>query len=179
MAAFRQGNKQAADGLVEIFYPQLRRLAMLHMKEEKQGHSWQPTLLVNELYLELIKVKALKPPIEGQDEKSAFFSLAAHMMKHLLIHHSRPLSQKAVKIELSESALTGCGIEEVAEIEKMLGRLEAVRPRLRAIVEMKVFEGLTGEEIAARLNCATTTVAREWCFAKHFLQDEMALPEER
>ena len=43
-------------------YPQLRRLASARMKDERAGHSWQATLLVNELYLEIIKIKALKPP---------------------------------------------------------------------------------------------------------------------
>ena len=37
----------------------------------------------------------------------------------------------------------------------------------------RVFEGLTGEEIAARLQCAPATIARDWSFAKRWLQREL------
>ena len=175
MSAFRQGDRQAADELVEIFYPQLRRLANSRMRAEGQGHSWQPTLLVNELYLELIKIKALPAPeTDDEDGRAAFFGLAAHLMRRLLIHHSRPLGAKAVKVELDDSATTP-GVEAVAEIEVALSRLDALRPRLRAIVELKVFEGLTLEEVANRLDCSPATVSREWNFARHWLQKELGV----
>jgi hypothetical protein len=110
MAAFRQGDKEAANELVEMFYPQLRRLASARMKDERAGHSWQATLLVNELYLELIKIKALKPPeTDGGNEKPAFFGLAAHLMRRLLVHHSRPLSAKAVKVPVDDATPDGRG----------------------------------------------------------------------
>ncbi len=175
MGAFRQGDQQAASELVEMFYPQLRRLAGARMRKENAGHSWQATLLVNELYLELVKIKALQSPdSDGGDEKSAFFGLAGHLMRRLLIHHSRPLSAKAVKVELDDNAPMGSGAESVAEVEQALSRLNAIRPRLRAVVELRVFEGLTAEEIALRLECGSATVARDWNFAKHWLQKELA-----
>jgi RNA polymerase sigma factor (TIGR02999 family) len=177
MTAFRRGDKRAADELVEIFYPQLRRLANSRMRKESSGHSWQATLLVNELYLELIKIRALPAPeSDGGDGKAAFFGLAAHLMRRLLIHHARPLHAKAVKVELDYSAATS-GTESVAEIEMALSRLNAIRPRLRAIVELKVFEGMTLDEVALQLGCSSATVTREWYFARHWLQKELALLE--
>jgi hypothetical protein len=59
MSDFRKGDKAAANQLVEVLYPELRRLAASRMRGERAEHSWQPTLLVNELYLALVKVKAL------------------------------------------------------------------------------------------------------------------------
>ncbi|MBI4907561.1 MAG: sigma-70 family RNA polymerase sigma factor [Acidobacteria bacterium] len=176
MAAYRKGDRQAADELVEMFYPQLRRLAASRLRTEPSGHSWQPTLLVNELYLELIKIKALQPPSSdrGGDEKSAFFGLAGLLMKRLLIHHARPLSRKVEKLELGDAIAAIPGFESVAEMETVLSRLEAIRPRLRTVVELRVFESLTAEEIAARLECAPSTVARDWSFAKHWLQRQFA-----
>ena len=173
MSAFRQGDRRAADELVEILYPQLRRLADSRMRREGPGHSWQPTLLVNELYLELIKIKAL-PATEGdKDDEAAFFGLAAHLIKRLLIHHSRPLAAKAVKVELDASAAVS-GTDAIAEIEVALSRLEALRPRLRAIVELKVFEGMTLDEVADRLGCSPATVTRDWNFARHWLRKELS-----
>lgn len=145
------------------------------MKGERSQHSWQPTLLVNELYLQLIKSRALRPEdmAGGKDDRQTFLSLAAWMMKRLLIHHSRPLSQKAAKVPVVEESVAVPSFESLTEMDQTLERLEAIRPRLRQIVELRVFEGLTGDEIAERLGCGPATVTREWNFAKHWLQQEL------
>jgi RNA polymerase sigma factor (TIGR02999 family) len=174
MAAFRQGKTEAASELVELFYPQLRRIAESRMRRSN-AVSWQPTLLVNELYLELVKVKALRPPDEDKDERSSFLSLANTMMKRLLIHRGRRLSQRVEKVEFDEEDTPIPGFETVAEIESALSRLGSIRPRLRTIVELRIFEGLTGEEIAERLECSPSTVARDWDFANYGLQREFSV----
>ncbi len=175
MTAFREGDKQAANKLVEIFYPELRRLAHARMKRERVGHSWQPTLLVNEFYLESVKIKAL-PALEegGGKEKAAFFALAAQVMTRLLIHHARPLRAKAVKVGLEDAPFT-LHMESVAELELALTRLGDIKPRLRDVVELKAFEGLSQDEIASRLGCSTATVTRDWHFASVWLQEELKL----
>ena len=55
MAAFRAGDSRAGGQLIELLYPELKRLAAGHLLRERKEHSWQPTLLVNELYLQLVK----------------------------------------------------------------------------------------------------------------------------
>jgi hypothetical protein len=52
MARFRSGDREAADQLFSLLYPELKRLAAAKMKAEGSQHSWQPSLLVNELYLQ-------------------------------------------------------------------------------------------------------------------------------
>jgi RNA polymerase sigma factor (sigma-70 family) len=59
-------------------------------------------------------------------------------------------------------------------VEEALSRLAAIDPKFRTIVEMKVFEGLNVDEIAAQLGCSPRTVANYWHFAKHWLQRELA-----
>jgi RNA polymerase sigma-70 factor (ECF subfamily) len=176
MARFRQGDPQAAGELVETFYPELRRLAAARMKHERSDHTWQPTVLVNELYLELVKVRALSDSGSGGDaERQAFLNLAAHLMKRLLIHHSRPLSRRLKKEGLSEIAdWKISGPEALAQIDNALERLAAIQPELRTVVELKVFEGLGGEEIAKRMNCGTATVTRYWSFARRWLSQEFS-----
>lgn len=53
--------------------------------------------------------------------------------------------------------------------------MESLHPRLRDIVELKVFEGMTLDEVADKLNCSPATVTREWNFARHMLQKELGL----
>lgn len=172
MTAFRRGDSAAGSRLIELFYPELKRLAARHLIGERKEHSWQPTLLVNELYLELIRIKAL-PAKEGerQNEKAAFFALAGQIMRRLLIHHARPLASKAQKVPLWEEMDAGSDVSLV-EVEDILMRLGTIKPAIRTVVEMKVFEGSTTEEIALELGCAVITVNRYWQFARHWLRKE-------
>lgn len=171
--AFRSGDDQAGARLMEHLYPELRRMAAIQMKGEKPWHSWQPTLLVNELYLKLIKVDALKPSeANQQNDRAAFFGLAGQIMRRLLMQHARPLAFRAEKVMLFEEAKLQAE-SGTMEVEHMLAGLAAVKPELRAVVEMKVFEGLTAEEIAGRLGCATVTVNRYWRFARHWLRTSL------
>jgi RNA polymerase sigma factor (TIGR02999 family) len=179
MARFRAGDHAAAGRLVEFFYPELRRLAGAHMVKERPGHTWQPTALVNELYMELVKINAIRArDPEGDKERAAFFSLAAFLMRRLLIHNARPMARRAQKVELLDFAdEQGGGIQALAEIEDALNRLAAIEPRLRAVVEGKVFEGRTIDQIAQRLGCGTATVERDWSFAKRWLSREFGAQE--
>jgi hypothetical protein len=42
MGELRNGSPEAAGKLVELFYPELRRLAMARMAGERANHTWQP-----------------------------------------------------------------------------------------------------------------------------------------
>jgi RNA polymerase sigma factor (TIGR02999 family) len=176
MAEFRRGSPNAAGKLVDLFYPELRRLASSRMVGERANHTWQPTVLVHELYLELTRIKALPADSAAtQDERNAFFGLAAFLMRRLLVHYARPLPKRITKTDVSEAlGMAASGEASLVEIEDLLSRLQAIDPKLRAGVEMKVFEGLSREEIAARLGCSVRTVARHWDFAQQFLQQGLA-----
>ena len=176
MADFRKGDTAAANQLVELLYPELRRLAAAKMKGERTEHTWQPTLLVNELYLVLVKIKALGGGSDsgGEQEKAEFLALAGHLMKHLLIEHARPLYRRAEKVEFRERPNLAAGAESLHFVEELLSRLAAIDPKFRAVIEMRVFEGLTGDEIARQLGCSPRSVASYWTFAKRWLEKELA-----
>jgi len=176
MARFRSGDHEAAGRLVELFYPELRRIAAARMRIERPGHTLQPTAVVNQLYLELVKIKALRPASSGgEDENAAFLGLSAYLIKQLLIHHARPLSKRAEKVELPDLSGPPLHAEHsMVEIDEVLNRLGAINPALRRVVELRVFEGLTREEIAQKMGCGTATVARHWSFARNWLEEAFA-----
>jgi RNA polymerase sigma factor (TIGR02999 family) len=174
LAQFRNGDSKAVDQLVELLYPDLKRIASSKMVRESTDHTWQPTALVNELYLELVKIKALRDT-SNKDEKDSFMHFAAFLMNRLLAHHARPLEKKAVKVQVDDAfPLQSSGTEALAHIETLLARLAAVDTKFRTVVELRVFEDCTGDEIAARLGCSRKTVERYWTFASRWLRQELA-----
>ena len=103
-ADFRRVDANPAGELVEQFYSELRRLAASRMKGERTDHTWQTTALVNELYLEFLKVRN-SPRVTWfkKEDKAAFLGFAGQLMRRLLIHHARPLSHQIQKVQLEES----------------------------------------------------------------------------
>lgn len=174
MDGLRNGDPGAGRELVDLFYPELRRLAAAQMKDERCPHTWQPTALVHELYLELIKTKGLNTRDYGENERAAFFGLAGLMMRRLLIHHARPLYRRTPRLEIDTAENIPARGDALEEVEDALTQLAAIDPKLRTVVEMKVFEGLTGEEIAQRIGCSRRTVANYWNVARQWLQKEWA-----
>jgi RNA polymerase sigma factor (TIGR02999 family) len=179
LESYRSGNQQAANELMHIFYPELRRMAAAHLGKERPEHSWQPTALLNELYLELRKVRKLRPVNDDKD-RAAFLGFASQLMKRLLIHHARPLSQRVERVSMdTEDDAVELPCDSSSEVEIILSRLEALDSKLRAVVELKVFGGLTEPEIAIKLDCAPRTVARYWQFARHWLRRQFGGTDSR
>ncbi|HZQ53585.1 MAG TPA: ECF-type sigma factor [Bryobacteraceae bacterium] len=172
---FSDGTLSGPDQLFEAFYPELKRLAAAKMRREPAGHTLQPTALVNELYLELLKVNALRS-VKPNDsrQKSAFFALAGQVMRWLLIRHTRRLSWHAEPVEFpSALADSKPSIAHLLEVEGILNELAAIDPQLRTVVELRVFEGLSIEECSERLECSVSTVTRNWRYAKLWLRDRL------
>jgi RNA polymerase sigma factor (TIGR02999 family) len=173
MTQLRQGESSAAGQLVELLYPELRRLAAARIRTERSPHTWQPTVLVHELYLELRNVKTLRDEIKGDHEldKRAFLGLSAFLMRRLLVHHARPLAKRVERLQIDSVNEPGLAELQLREIEDALQALESIHPELRQVTEMKVFGGLTTEEIAGRWGCSVRSVERRWTFARTWLKE--------
>ena len=49
----QQGDRKAESLLIPLVYDELRRLASVHMRRERPGHTLQSTALVHEAYIKL------------------------------------------------------------------------------------------------------------------------------
>src|SRR6185436_2207599 len=55
LRAWASGDQAAREAALPLVYDELRRLAAAHLRRERGGHTLQPTALVHEAYLRLVK----------------------------------------------------------------------------------------------------------------------------
>ena len=172
---WNSGDREAMDRLMPIVYDELRRLAAGYLKGERPGHTLQPTALVHEAYLRLVR----QDRVEWQN-RAHFFGIAASMMRRVLVDHARRRQAEKrdaggfrLTLQLGE-AFEAARDPELIELDQALGRLERLDSDQARVVELRFFGGLTVEETAVVLGISTATVKREWRTAKAFLRREMA-----
>ncbi len=93
LAQWSAGNREALGRLMSAVYEDLHRLAESFMRGERAGHTLQTTALVHEACLELMAQDRVRWQNRGH-----FFSVAARLMRRILIQHARrrqPLSGAA------------------------------------------------------------------------------------
>lgn len=171
---WNKGNSKALDELMPLVEMELRRIASKHMRRENAGHTLQTTALVNEAYLKLIDQKKV-----NFNNRSHFFSLAAQLMRRILVDYAR--HQKSHKrggknehLELSETVIMAPQIsEELIALDMALDKLAEFDPLKARIVEMRHFGGLEVKEVADVLKIAEITVMRHWKLAKAWIRREI------
>jgi RNA polymerase sigma factor (TIGR02999 family) len=174
LLAWGKGERTAFDRLVPLVTHELHRLARRYLRDERRGHTLQPTALVNEAYLRLIELDR----IQWQD-RAHFFAMAARTMRRILVDHARARDNDKrgggvpkVSLELAME-VAQAPEQHLVELDESLQRLEAVHPRKSRVVELRFFAGLSLEETAAALEVSVDTVKRDWRFAKLWLLREM------
>jgi len=173
----RAGNKEAESRLMEVVYPELRRMAARHLQGESPDHTLQPTALVNEAYLQLIG----NAEVDWKN-RTHFFAAVAQCMRRILVDYAR--MRKAAKrdgalrqVELTDVlAISEDRLDEMLAIDEALTRLAAWDPRQSRVVELRFFGGLTEDETADVLGIAPRTVNRDWQLARAWLHGEVNGP---
>ena len=84
----QQGDPKAAEELLPLVYEELRKLAAHRMAGEAAGHTLQPTALVHEAWLRLVRT-----PDQTWQNRAHFFRTAAECMRRILIDHARRKQQ--------------------------------------------------------------------------------------
>jgi len=178
LVQWRAGRKEALDRLLPLVYDELRRIAARQLRRERPDHTLQPTALINELFLLLVRQRAA-----SAENRAHFFALSAQLMRRVLVDHARSHDAGkrgggATKVALDEDAdvVLGPGTGralEVLAIDEALVRLAALDADQARIVELRFFAGLTVEETALVLDRSPRTVKREWRLAKAWLAREL------
>jgi RNA polymerase sigma factor (TIGR02999 family) len=167
---WRDGDVAALDTLAPLVYGELRRVAGAYLRRERAGHGLQPTDLVHEAFVRLIRQDT-----PDYQNRAHFLAIAAEHMRQILIDHARRrLRHKrgggavAVTLDASQAAVEPKPID-VLDLDAALVTLATFDPRKSRILEMHFFGGLTYDDIATVLGLHVNTVARDLRLARAWL----------
>lgn len=168
------GQPNAVERVVPLLFEELRAIAASKLRLERADHTLQPTALVNELYLKLAAADGLSARNRGH-----LLAVAAGCIRQILVDHARKsrahkrgANWRRVTLHVPCEApnAEACDLLSLHEAIEKLG---AVNARHARIVEMRLFGGMTGEQIAAHLGLSRTIVTKEWRFAQAWLSREL------
>jgi RNA polymerase sigma factor (TIGR02999 family) len=171
----RDGDPAAAAAMLPLLYDELRGIAG-RLLRSTPAHTLQATALVHEAWLKIAKANGGQPQFA---DRVHFLAVAAKAMRQILLNHARDRrAQKrgggAQRVPLDEfldvvEAETG----DVVALDELLQQLAAANPRHAQVVELRVFGGMSIEEVAAALGTGLTTVKADWRFARAFLVSQL------
>ena len=166
-------------GLSDAVYAKLRLLARQQMAGEQPGITLQPTALVHEAY-----VRLLRDPTVTWNNDADFFWAAAQSMRRVLIDSARKRrtmkrggDRRRVPLEDGSMSKTdderADDHEPVELLDHALDGLRVVDARLHQVVMLRYFAGLSVETTAETLGIAPRTVRRDWVAARSWLRLRM------
>jgi RNA polymerase sigma factor (TIGR02999 family) len=173
LANWANRDAAAREQLVPIVYEELRRLAHHYMRGERAGHTLQTTALVNEAYLRLAGIDALR-----WRDRAHFFAMAATLMRRVLVDYARQRGREkrgaGVSVtSLVEHAVASQPAVDIVALDDALERLATVDPQQSRVVELRFFAGLSVEETAEALGISPATVKRDWATARLWLYNAL------
>jgi RNA polymerase sigma factor (TIGR02999 family) len=167
------GDQSALDELIPIVHGEMRRVAANYLRRERQGHTLQPTALVNEAYLRLVDQKNAK-----WHNRAQFLGVAAQIMRRILVDHARRYEaekrggpeQQRINLSDADEQQTEMPALDLLALNEALHELEAMDAQQGRIVELRFFAGLSIEETAELMDIGHATVEREWKLARAWLR---------
>lgn len=168
----------ASERLFPLLYEELRALAASRLRRLPPGATLQPTMLVHEAYVKLVRDEHVT--WEG---RAHFFGAAANAMRDILVDRARrrasrkhgggrdrlPLDSRVLGIEAGE----GASEEDLLALDEALTRLGALDERQARVVTLMYYAGLTHQQIAEMLQVSVRTIERDWRFARAWLANEI------
>jgi RNA polymerase sigma-70 factor, ECF subfamily len=173
-----RGDRAALDQLMPIVYEELHKLANSYLRRERAGHTLQPTALVNEAYLRLVKQRDAL----NWENRQHFFGVAAYLMRQILVGHARAhTAAKRSGVNLPLDDVLTYSDENAAEmvaLDDALLALAKFDERKARIIELRYFGGLSLAETAAALGLSVATINNETRLARAWLHRALSPIEE-
>jgi RNA polymerase sigma-70 factor, ECF subfamily len=172
---WRNGNQAALDRLMPLVYQELHKLARIQLSKERAGHTLQPTALIHEAYIKLIRQN-----VPEWQSRTHFFSISANVMRQILVDYARKrLSAKRggknFEVTLNEALVVSTeSAASLVRLDDALKVLSTFDERKSRVIELRYIAGLKVEEIAEAMNISTKTVSRDLRMAEAWLRKELS-----
>ena len=168
-----QGEPAATEELFSLVYPQLRRIAGSIFRGEKPENVLQPTSVVNELFLKLVRQRSLRFA-----DRQHFYSLSARLMRRVLVDQARSEHRQkrngGTMLPLSDDlSWSEPSPEATIDLDRLLEELGEMDPRKCRMVELRFFLGFSAEETAELLETSKATVDRDLRFVRVWLAERL------
>jgi len=167
---WQQGDRAALDLATGIVYGELHKIAQGYLRKERADHTLQPTELIHEAYMRLVKEDQA-----GFENRRKFFAFAARLMRQILVDHARTLGAEKrggglAMLPLNEAVDLAPGrAPEFLALNEALDSLAQRSPRKAQVIELRYFAGLNLEETAEILETSAATVSRDQRMAEAWL----------
>ncbi len=181
LGRWRDGDREAESQLIELLYPQLRRMAAAHSARQHGALTLAPTELANEAYLRFRDQQQV-----DWKNRDHLFAILATVLRRVLIDYLRERSAEKrgasqVVVDIGglgehEHPSTPSHFEWLA-LEQALEKLESLDPEVARVVELRLFAGLGPGEIAAVTGSSVATVGRQWRFARTWLASQLEIED--
>ncbi|HZL25414.1 MAG TPA: ECF-type sigma factor [Acidobacteriaceae bacterium] len=171
--AWSEDKAASTDVLFEMVYPDLRRIAGALFRGERPENMLQPTCVVNELFLKLLRQRSLR-----FEDREHFYSLCARLMRRVLVDHARSEGRQkrdgGVLVPLHDD-MTWADADPAAtiDLDRILEELDRIDPRKCRMLELRFFLGFTADETAELLHVSKASVDRDLRFVRAWLNERL------
>jgi RNA polymerase sigma-70 factor (ECF subfamily) len=166
-----KGKPAALNKLVEVAYPELRRIAHRQGGRDQNSRTLQSTAIVHEAWLRLARAERTT-----WKDRAHFFAFASRLMRSILIDYARTKTSMkrgggapALALIDTDAAVAPPDVD-ILELNEALSELEKLDPMQGRIVELRYFSGLSIPETAEATGISESTVKREWIIAKTWIR---------
>lgn len=172
------GDREAEAALAERIYAELHRRATITMSGESD-HSMQPTALVNDAYMRLIRHERTR-----WQGRTHFFAIASRVMRRILVDAARARQAekrggRMLRVELGPDTLIARSREEdVIAVEAAIERLRVLDERQADMVVMRFYGGLSVQEVAEVFGLSKRAVEAEWTMVKAWLRRALQINDD-
>ena len=172
------GDAPPLNDLVTVLYRDLRRIAAIHLRGERAGHTLQTTALVHEAYVKL----------SGDDRKqfngqTHFLAVASRVMRQVLLDYARARAARKRSCQEEGDPNPGASLTlqvspslkpvDLLELDRALDALAREDESLARVIEMRYFGGMTAEETAQATDRSVHAVRHDIRFAQAWLRRDL------
>lgn len=153
------------DGLNQVFgavYAELKPIARNILAKSRQN-TLTPTVVLHEAYAKLIGNENLN--LQGRRH---FFALCARTMRQIVVDYARTRMSAKRTPDQPLASLNNAGVIDFGHPEGLVAMGEALQwleerdPRLVELIHLRIYAGLSLEEIAPLMEVTTRQLQRDW-----------------